>query len=464
MPASTEVIDTLREEYRGSAAKDIKDFFAFLRIASIGAESEMDAKVRECASWVKGYLESIPMDVEVWETPQHPALFASDLSAGPDKPTVLIYNHYDVQPVDPLELWDSLPFEPEIRGGQVYARGAQDNKGQCFYVLRAIKALKQRFGSLPVNVKMLIEGDEETGSAGLASILEAHKDDLAADHLFVVDVGIREENAPSVTLGLRGVVAMDVECHGSSTDLHSGCHGGLAYNPIHALAEILAKLRDSDGRIAVPGFYDDVVEWTDEQKSLYDFNFDEEQYRKEFGAEATGGERSLPPCERNWLRPSLEICGISGGYAGTGFKTVIAAVASAKVSCRVVPNQDPQVTMGKVAQFLKDSAPPGIEVKTHIHEGCGRAVVTDPDSAGVRAVAEAFSIVFDKPCSFIMEGASIPIVEQLQKVSQANVVLMGLGLSSDRIHAPNEHFGLDRLERGYLVIGQALTLLGQTQH
>ncbi len=455
-----DLLTMLKTDFYTNQNAIIEEFKQYLSIPSISSNPEHKPDVLACANWVKKYLVDIPLVVETWETKQHPVIFAHDLSAGPDKPTVLIYNHYDVQPVDPLDLWTTPPFEPRIEGNQVFARGAQDNKGQCFYVFHAIKTLRQKFGKLPVNLKLIIEGDEEVGSAGLGAILIDKAKELAADYLFIVDVGIKNAQSPSVTLGLRGLVALEVTCTGTTTDLHSGSHGGLAYNPNHALVEILSKLRDPSGRITVPGFYDAITPLTEAQKQSFDFQFNSAEYKKEFGVDATGGEKNLLPLERNWLRPTLEINGIGGGFQGVGMKTVIPAIASAKISCRLVANQDPQTIAKSVASFLEKQSPPGIKVSTHIHEGGGPAISTTPDSTGVNAVAQAFTEVFDKPCSYILEGASIPIVASLQKVSGSEVVLLGLGLPTDCIHAPNEHFGLDRLRQGYLIIARSLEILG----
>ena len=445
------------EDYWKTHLKDIvEDYRSFLRFASIGAESEYETDTLACAQWVRDYLSSFMEEVDLWETNQHPTVFGQDLRAGPEKPTVIIYNHYDVQPVEPLDAWESPPFEPEERNGAMYARGAQDNKGQCFYVLSALKALKKLKGEFPVNIKILIEGDEETGSSGLAGILQERQQALQGDYLLVVDVGIRDAHTPSVTCGLRGLVALEVTCRGSQHDLHSGSHGGLAYNPLRALVEILSRLYHADGSIAVPGIYETVREADREELEQYDFNFDADAYEEETGSVPSGGEQTFSPLERNWLRPALDINGISGGYAGAGFKTVIPSSATAKLSCRLVPDQDPDTVGQLIVNFLAQLAPQGIEVDARVRPGGGPAIRSTPHSAGVKAAAHAFEEVFRTSCQFILEGASIPIVAALQQTSQAEAVLLGLGLSSDLIHAPNEHFGLDRLEKGFLIIARTL--------
>lgn len=436
---------------------DLEDFFTFLSFPSISSEPDYKNEMIDCAQWVLNYLQNIGFKTELWETSGHPVIFASNMEAGPNQPTVLIYNHYDVQPVDPLNEWHSQPFKPQIREGQVYARGAQDNKGQCFYTLHALKSLFERNKSFPINIKLCIEGEEECGSVGLSEVLKVKQKELKADYLAIVDLGIPAPNIPSITLGIRGIVTMDVEVFGSKTDMHSGSNGGLLYNPIHALTELLAKLRDPSGKITIPGFYEDVVPFSEKERSQISWEFDDKKYQATFGVLPTGGEHQLPPLERNWIRPTLEINGISGGYSGSGFKTVIPAKASAKISCRIVQNQDPQKIGTLVAAFLEKHAPPGIQIKVSLHHG-GKAVRSNPDSKVVQAFAQAFSETFKKPCRFIFEGASIPIVTELAEASQSEVVLLGLGLADDQIHAPNEHFGLDRLEKGSTIMMRAINL------
>lgn len=437
----------------------LEDFKAFLRFQSISSEPEYKQHVRSCADWVADYLRRQGLEVEYWESAGHPVLFAEDLTAGPDKPTVLIYNHYDVQPVDPLELWKTPPFEPDVRNGDIFARGAQDNKGQCFYVLQVIRALKQ-LGTLPVNIKLCIEGEEECGSPGLTHLVKEKAERLKADYLLIVDVAIKGPEKPAIGLSVRGLVALDVHCRGSQTDLHSGLHGGIVFNPIHALVEILASLRDAEGRILVPGFYDGIQELSPAQKELLDLSFDPQEYFEEVGAVATGGERHLPPLERVGLRPTIEINGIIGGYTGSGVKTVIPAVASAKLTCRLVPNQEPEIVGSMVADYLQKQAPTGIEVTTHVHPGRGKAVRTQPGSKLVQAAAQSYEDIFKTPCSYVLDGGSIPISAELQAASGAEILFMGMGLSGDQIHAPNEHFGLERLRKGFLVLATLLRKLG----
>lgn len=454
--------EDLRTLYRKNSDASLQAFLKFLSIPGVSAEERYKDEVKRCADWLNAYIQEIGLRSEIWETNRHPVIFAEWDKAGPDKPTLLIYNHYDVQPPEPLEEWISPPFEPTIREGNVYARGAQDNKGQCFYVLEALKLLLEKHGSLPINVKLCIEGEEECGSKSLSEILDARKHQLEADYLAIVDLNIKSPSEPSLTLGIRGIMTMDVEVVGSDIDLHSGQHGGIAYNPIHALVEILAKLRDREGKITVPGFYDEVVELSPEERSKLSLNFDENEYKRHYGAIPAGGERKFSPLERNWLRPTIEINGIYGGYSGPGFKTVLPAKAGAKVSCRLVSNQDPETIAESVSKFIEGNAPEGVKVKVNVHPGGGKAVNAEASSIVAKAFAKAFEQIFGKPCEFVYTGGSIPVVTELALTSGSQTVLVGLGLDTDRIHAPNEHFGLDRLEKGALVMARAIEILGES--
>lgn len=452
-------INRLSESFKLKKTEALANYETFLRFQSISSEPAFKNQVLACADWVIDFLSTIGFEVELWPTTGHPTIFAKYEKAGPQQPTLLIYNHYDVQPVDPLDLWHSPPFEPTVRGGQVYARGAQDNKGQCFYVLWALKTLIELHGTLPINIKLCIEGEEECGSTGLSEILPTKRNELQADYLAIVDVGIPKIDIPAITLGVRGIVTMDLEVRGSNTDLHSGSHGGIAFNPIHALLRLLGSIRDSSGKILIPGFYDDIVSPTKEKKQQLALKFDVKDYEKMFDTKATGGEKHYDPIERNWLRPTFEVNGISGGYTGEGFKTVIPAKAFAKISCRLVPNQDPLKVAHLVKECLESHAPEGTKVTVTIHKGSGKALHADIHSKIVQVFKKAYEEVFNAPCEFHLCGASIPIVTELTETSGAEVVLVGLGLPSDCIHAPNEHFGLDRIEKGFLIIARTIELL-----
>lgn len=454
LPKIKELTEKTRDQWQ-------QDYCTFLRYPSISSEPEFKQQVLECANWVVEHLKKIGFEVEIWPTTGHPVIFASHMKAGPEKPTLLIYNHYDVQPTDPFEAWQTPPFEPTLKNGDIYARGAQDNKGQCFYVMQALKQYLEIAGSLPLNIKLCIEGEEEMGSAGLSEIVQKKQKELNADYLAIVDLGLRDPKVPAVTLGIRGLLTMEVEMKGSTVDLHSGTHGGVVTNPIHALVALLASLRNEKGRVTIPGFYDDVVEMPLEERTNMSFTFDHSDYTKITGALATGGEKEFTAWERAWIRPTLEINGINGGYTGTGFKTVIPAVATAKISCRLVPNQDPHIIGELVANHLRQNAPVGMKISVQVRRGSGKAVRTNPNAKVVKAFSKAFEDVFGVPCEYIMEGGSIPIVTELAAASESDVVLVGLGLTTDQVHAPNEHFGLDRIEKGILIMSRAFELLAE---
>jgi len=446
----------LKKWYAQHTQKIHGDYFTFLRFPSISTDPIYKKDLEKTAAWLKSYLSEIGMDVQVWDTTGHPVVFATNLKAGSSRPTVLIYHHYDVQPVDPVELWKTEPFDPQVRDGKVYARGASDNKGQCFYTLTALKALRE----LNVNVKLFIEGEEECGSEGSTALLSVKKKELEADYLLVVDGGIPSSETPSITVGLRGILAMEVTCSNSDIDLHSGIMGGIVLNPIRALVSALAQLWDANGKITVPGFYDGIEMLSNQELEQLDQTCDTQEMTKSFGIRAFQGEGDYSLWESNTIRPVLEINGISGGYTGIGFKTVIPAKTIAKISCRLVPGQDPQKVGLLVADFLKSKVPPGIQLDVNYDHG-GQPFRSSPDSAIAKIAARAYGEVFGKPCQKAICGASVPIVADLCEASGAEAVVIGLGLIDDDIHAPNEHFGLDRLEKGFLTIGRILHFLGE---
>lgn len=451
-------IEVLKQWYKDHQDQTLRDFFTFLSFPSISADPKFEADARRAADWLCEYLKEIGIETVVWETPGLPVVFGSHLKAGPDRPTLLIYHHYDVQPVDPLDLWKSDPFKPEIRNNQVFARGAVDNKGQCFYSLTALRAFFSLAKEINFNIKVFIEGEEESGGRGTAAILQQKEEQLKADYLLVVDFDIPAPGTPGISLGTRGLVTLDVECSNSSIDLHSGVHGGIALNPNRALVSMLSTLWDANGRVTVPHFYDDVEELSAEHLSSVDMSFDTEQYSQQFGVKAFSNESGYSIKEACWLRPTLEINGMSGGYTGMGFKTVIPAKATAKISCRLVPGQDPEKIGRSVAEHLHSQAPRGIGLKAEIIHGA-KAYRSNIDSSIVKTSALAYEEIFGKPCKYLFCGGSVPIVVDLAKASGAEVAMIGVGLADDDIHAPNEHFGLDRFEIGYLTMGRILSRL-----
>lgn len=429
-------------------------YFQLLRFPSISADVQFRPQLQACASWLVQELSSMGFEISLFGENDAPIIFASHMKASSDKPTLLIYNHYDVQPVDPLELWQSDPFEPQRKGNLITARGAQDNKGQLMYVLAALRETVKQTGELGINVKLCIEGQEESGSEQLSQLLSSPNMSslFKADYLLIADFGMPAENSPAITLGMRGITAWTVVVESSAADLHSGTLGGIVYNPLHALVEILAKLRDSSGRIAIPGFYDTVLEPDASELSCLSFDFDEEAFVRQFQCEPTGGEKSFSPLERAWLRPTVEINGVHGGYGGPGTKTVIPARAEAKITARLVPGQDPHDIAKKLKHFVEAVAPKGVRVECQIHEGMGMPMRTSPHSRIVQLLSESTKEAYGISPRFILEGASIPIAAQLQQKSGAEVALFGLGLPSDNIHAPNECFGWDRIRKGFCII------------
>jgi acetylornithine deacetylase/succinyl-diaminopimelate desuccinylase-like protein len=460
MTTKASSLQTLETIYKQNIDQSLRDFFTFLQFESISTDPAHATQMQACASWLENYIKEMGFETERWETSTHPTIFAQNLKAGPDKPTLLIYNHYDVQPVEPLELWTTPPFKPEVRHGHVYARGAEDNKGQCFYVLQALRLLLERDGCLPINVKLCIEGGEEIGSLGIDEIVAKKREKLKADYLAIVDLDMFNRTTPAICLGVRGLITFELELTGSSGDMHSGFVGGIVCNPLHGLVELLSKLRDTTGRIAIPGFYDQVNELSAEEKKHVNFTFDQEEFEKTFNAKPLGGEQNYPPQERAWIRPTLEINGISGGHTGVGFKTVIPAKAYAKFSCRLVGDMDLKKTGNLVIKFLEEHAPKGLELKVRQHPGGGAALQINPFSKIVSVFSRAYEEVFHTKCVFQYVGGSISIIPKLAEAAgNCEVVMVGLGLPEDNIHAPNENFSLDRIEKGALSLARTLEIL-----
>lgn len=450
-------LEEYREWYRLHKDRILEDYFTLLRFPSISTDAAYKKDVQACAGWLKAFLEKMGLQVELWPTTVHPVLFASFMEAGADKPTLLIYNHYDVQPVDPLDLWKNPPFEPTLRDGKVYARGASDNKGQLFYVLTAVQAYLELAKKHQLNLKLFIEGEEEFGSIGSREVLETKKKQLKADYCLVLDAGLPKPGVPAVTLGVRGISTMNLNIRNSAIDLHSGLFGGIALNPLQALSTALSRLWEH-GKVAVPHFYDDVVEMAGNEWKEIEPLFDKEEQTRLFGIRAFSGESGYSLIESNWIRPTIEINGISGGYTGSGFKTVIPSRAHAKISCRLVPNQSPNKISQLVAEYLRNQLPKGFECDIEIHPG-GLSVRTSSQEPLAQTAKKAYEEVFAKPCQFIFCGASIPIVADLAKTTGASVALIGTATSEDEIHAPNEHFSLEQFEQGFLVMGRTLTMM-----
>lgn len=447
--------------YEKNEKKALEDFFTFLRFKSVSTDHSFDDEVAKCCHWLEGYIKNIGYKTQILKTPAHPVIYAESI-VDPSAETVLLYHHYDVQPPDPYELWDSDPFTPEIRNGEIFARGAQDNKGQCFYTLLALRAFHEFAKSKRINIKLCIEGDEEGGSSGLSEICKDYKDLFRADHLLVIDAGIPEKDQPAIILGIRGIATLELTVISSDTDLHSGEHGGLVYNPVRAIVEVLAKMRDEDGKIVIPNFYDDVKPISDDEKKSFSHPFDIEKYKKKFGIRTMGLDPGYSPVESNSMRPTLEINGIFGGYTGKGFKTVLPKEATVKISARLVPNQDPNKVTESIFNFFKKHLPKGMDLDFQSHGG-GNAARSEKDSKIAKICERAYADVFGKPCQLQLIGGSIPVAAKLADVAGANSVFLGMGLNDDNIHAPNEHFGVDRLKTGFLVISKILMMLNDDE-
>ena len=422
---------------------------SWLRIPSISTLAAHKADVAQAATWLADHLRQIGLEhVRVIETATQPMVYADWLHAGPTQPTVLIYGHFDVQPVDPLEQWQTPPFTPTLRGDDLYARGASDDKGQTFVHVKALEALLQTQGKLPVNVKLLIEGEEESGSVAIKQYVPAHATELAADAVLISDTHILAPDRPVILYGLRGMWTAEITVTGAAHDLHSGSYGGAIHNANQALAEILAALHDGEGRVTVPGFYEDVrVLSAEERASLAQVPHGEAEIVAESGAPAAYGEPEYSVVERIGARPTLEINGMWGGFTGAGFKTVIPSQAFAKISCRLVPNQDPQRIGEAVTRYLEQIAPPTVRVEVRGMRGAP-AFLTPLDASAIQAASRAYARVFGADPIFSLEGGGIPIVNVFQEVLGAPIVLMGFGLPNDNLHAPNEKFHLPNFYKG----------------
>ncbi|HRX55085.1 MAG TPA: dipeptidase [Verrucomicrobiales bacterium] len=425
----------------------LDDLLTHLRFPSISTDPAHQEDVRACADWLVAKCRSIGLTTELHPTPGHPVVIARS-EAKPNRPTVLIYGHYDVQPVDPLELWDSPPFEPEIRNGRIFARGSTDNKGQHYAHLCGVADTLAEKGELPVNVIFLLEGEEEIGSPHLEPFLRDHADELQCDVIAVSDTGMIGPGVPTLTYGLRGIACLEFKVSGPSSDLHSGIYGGAVMNPATAVARLVASLHGDNGRIAIEGFYDTVrplQEWEREQWArLPDGDL---ATRSETGVPAVFGEAGYSSLERRWARPTAEVNGIWGGYQGAGSKTVIPREAFAKLSFRLVPDQDPQEVLRLARKHLERHCPPGVTLE--IHEGHhGQWYVMDPLGPQGLAAQRALEQTFGKPSLLIREGGSIPIIRSFKDVLGTDTLMLGLALPDCQAHAPNENFPVANFEAG----------------
>jgi len=436
-------INTNRDRY-------IDELKRYLAIPSISALPEHQGDIRRCAEYTADELTRVGLEnVRLIETPGNPVVYADWLHAE-GAPAILFYGHYDVQPVDPVDLWETPPFEATVREGELYARGAVDDKGQIFMHFKAIEAHMKQNSRLPVNIKVILEGEEEVGSANLDTFVRDNKDLLSADVVVISDSPMFERGVPSICYGLRGLIYYQINLRGTKSDLHSGSFGGAVANPAFGLANMLAQMKDRGGRIRIPGFYDDVVALTDEERNEWKhLPFSETKYRKELGAPKLFGESGYTTLERVWARPTFEVNGILGGFTGEGAKTVIPAVAMAKVSMRLVPNQDPDKIAQLFEAYVKKIAPKTVEVKaTRMHGG--KPWMTAFDNRYVQAAGRAIEQGFGQKPVFNREGGSIPVVSTFQEVLGLPSVLFGVGLPDENSHAPNEKLDLTNFHNGII--------------
>ncbi len=419
----------------------LAELFELLRIPSVSADSRHKADVREAADYIVQKLKDAGADkVELCETKGHPIVYGEKM-VDPKLPTVLVYGHYDVQPPDPLELWNTPPFEPTVRDGKIYARGACDDKGQMYMHIKAFEIL-MKHNLLSCNIKFMIEGEEEVGSDNLGTFVKENKGKLKADVILISDTSIISLDQPSITAGLRGLSYMEVEVTGPNRDLHSGVYGGAVANPANVLSKMIASLHDENGRVTIPHFYDNVAELSQaDRDALNKAPFDLEEYKKELGIDAIAGETGYTTLERTGTRPTLDVNGIWGGYTGEGAKTVLPSKASAKISMRLVPNQRPDEITELFTKHFISIAPKTVKVKVTAHHG-GEPAVTPTDSKAFKAAAEAFEEVWGKTPIPTRDGGSIPIVALFKKELGLDTVLMGFGLDTDALHSPNEHYGI----------------------
>ena len=419
----------------------------FLRIQSVSADSAFKPEMQKGAEFVRDQLTDAGLDVEIIETAGHPIVYGSWEQAE-HAPTVLIYGHYDVQPPDPLNEWITPPFEPDLRDGFVYARGATDDKGQLFTHVKSVEAWMKTAGRLPVNVKFVIEGEEEVGSDNLDRFLSDNRERVKCDVAVISDTSQYAPGIPAITYGLRGILCCEVKFTGPSQDLHSGVFGGSVINPANALARAIGTLHDNQGRIQIPGFYDDVIPLTDQEREQFaSLPFDEAEYRTSLGIDAVGGEAGFTTTERRWARPTCDVNGMISGYTGEGPKTIVPAWALAKISCRLVPNQDSAKLTSAIREHLQAACPNGARMEFSDFHGC-EALVFNTDSPCMSAARTAIEKSFGVAPVMIREGGSIPVVATFRDILDVDTLLLGWGQNTDNLHSPNERFCIDDFHRG----------------
>ncbi|KIL52804.1 dipeptidase [Jeotgalibacillus campisalis] len=432
--------------------RHLNELSEWLSIPSISSLSAHKKDTVKGAEWIVRELKRIGMEkVEVYPTQGHPVVYAERLHAK-EKPTVLVYGHYDVQPVDPLHLWESDPFKPAIRDNKIYARGATDDKGQTFMHLKVVEALLKEHGELPVNIKFLIEGEEEIGSINLPEFVEKNQELLFTDVIVISDTGMQEKGQPALCYGLRGLAGLQIDVKGAKGDLHSGQFGGAVQNALHALVHLLDSFRNEDGVIQVERFYDKVKDLEDEEKKVHDsLQFSDKELKKELEVNDLAGEKGFSTLERMWVRPTLEINGMWGGYQGEGLKTVLPNEAHAKITCRLVPDQDPDEIIRLLTAHIEAHTPAGVTVAVTVYDK-GAPYVAPYDHPAIQAAGRSYEKIYDVPVQYIRRGGTIPIVAEFDQILKKPVVLMGFGLPGENFHAPNEHFHLENFDYGLRVI------------
>ncbi|HEY0752743.1 MAG TPA: dipeptidase [Ktedonobacteraceae bacterium] len=451
-------LETYISENEGRFLEELKDW---LRIPSISTLPEHAGDVRRAAEFAAEQLRQIGFhQVQLIATQGHPLVYGEWLKE-PGKPTLLIYGHFDVQPVDPLELWNTQPFEPTVDGDNLYCRGASDDKGQTMLVLKAMESLVRVNGKLPLNVRVLLEGEEEAGGESIEHYVRTYPERLQADAAFICDTGMPSKELPALVYGLRGIVYTEVEVRGAKRDLHSGEFGGVAPNPLHALALIIAGLKDAEGHINIPGLFDKVRQPAEAERSFWQSNPQgiEEVLKTEMGVREFSGEQEYSALERVGARPTLEVHGISGGFVGEGAKTVIPASGKAKISLRLPPDLKAQEAFALFEQRVKELAPSDVEVIVHYIHG-GEAVLVDPDSVPMRAAIAALRETYAQEPILIREGGSIPIAALFYELLHTPIVLMGFALPDDSMHAPNEKYSLTQFRKGLRTVANFLQKLG----
>jgi len=455
-PAVIDFINTNRDRY-------LEELTRYLAIPSVSALAEHAGDMRRCADWTADQLRGIGLqNVRVIDTAGHPVVYGDWLNA-PGAPTVLFYGHYDVQPVDPVELWTSPPFEATVRDNNLFARGATDDKGQLFVHVKALEAHLRQTGTLPINVRVVFEGEEEIGSPNLETFIRDHRAELACDVVVISDTGMFDKGVPSICYGLRGLSYFQIDLRGTAGDLHSGSFGGAVANPAFVLAQMLSQMKDRGGHVKIPGFYDDVRQLTERERDEFKrLPFNEKQYRKNLGAPKLHGETGYSTLERTWARPTFEVNGLLSGFTGEGAKTVIPAVAMAKVSMRLVPNQDPDKIAALFEEYVKKVAPKSVELKvTRMHGG--KPWMTELDNVYIQAAARAIELGFNRTPVYTREGGSIPVVSTFQSELNAPTVLFGLGLPDENAHAPNEKLDLDNFYGGIIAAAYLYEEIGKTR-